>query len=128
MRLGERGASLYLLVGDVEFGVELLACGIQLLLDAIPVLGQREALDLVLLLHLLQGPQTRDGVIDSRYYDNAIIGTRGGGRTFSAWFFWRSAAALASSSCVRWSSISSSSARDSSSFNRAASSSYLERA
>lgn len=44
----------YLLVGNVEFGSELLAESVQLLLHAAPLFFQRETLNLKLLFHFLK--------------------------------------------------------------------------
>lgn len=44
----------YLLVGNVEFGSELLAESVKLLLHAAPLFLQRETPNLILLLHFLK--------------------------------------------------------------------------
>lgn len=50
----ERCVVLYLLVGNVEFGSELLAESVELLLHAAPLFLQRETPNLILLLHFLK--------------------------------------------------------------------------
>lgn len=52
--MDEIGHISYLLVGHVQLGRELLFQVVQLLLETIPLLLQRQTLDLKLLTHFLQ--------------------------------------------------------------------------